>query len=275
MELLVERGRGSLRVRSLASGSNGNCVVIQSGDAAVLIDAGISGRAVLAGLAETGIPESAVRAVLLTHEHSDHTRGLSVVARRLGAAVVANRATLAAAGACSRRNHVLETGGTLDLAGFRVRSFAVSHDAVETVGYVVEGEDRRVVCCTDAGVPGELGEHLHGADLAILEANHDVDRLMAGPYPEALKRRILGEAGHLSNTAAAELVCSLLERRPGAEVWLAHLSAVNNTPQLALSTVRRCVAQGGHDAGRVTVAPRGRPGPIWDSAGRWQQLSLF
>lgn len=259
----------------MASGSNGNCVVVQSGGDALLIDAGISAHAVLAGLAATGIPEDAVRAILLTHEHSDHTRGLSAVARRLGAVVVANQATLAAAGTKSLGTRVLETGGVLEVAGLRVRSFGVSHDSAEPVGYVVEGEERRVVCCTDTGVPGELEEHLSEADLAILEANHDVDRLMAGPYPEVLKRRILGDSGHLSNAAAAELALSLLGCRPHAEVWLAHLSAVNNTPQLALSTVRRHMAGEGYDAERVTVAPRGRPGPVWDSAGSWRQLSLF
>lgn len=189
---------------------------MQSGNGALLIDAGISARAVLAGLAATGIPESAVRAILLTHEHSDHTRGLSAVARRLGATIVANGSTLAATGARGLGTHVLETGEALDIAGLHVRSFRVSHDSVEPVGYVVEGEDHRVVCCTDTGVPGELAEHLHGADLAILEANHDVERLMAGPYPEVLKRRILGDSGHLSNAAAADLVVSLLGCRPRA-----------------------------------------------------------
>jgi len=264
-----------LRVRSLASGSNGNCVVVQSGEDALLIDAGISRRAVLAGLAATGIPEHAVRAILLTHEHSDHTRGLLPVARRLGAPVIANRATLAAAGACDLEHCVLETGATLELGALRLCSFGVSHDSVEPVGYVVEDGAHRVVCCTDTGVPGDLSERLKEADLAILEANHDIDRLLAGPYPERLKRRILGDAGHLSNAAAAELASALLLHRPGAQVWLAHLSAINNTPSLALATVRRQVAMAGGDPERVTVAPRGRPGPIWDAAETWRQLSLF
>ncbi|NLC58596.1 MAG: MBL fold metallo-hydrolase [Armatimonadetes bacterium] len=274
MRLPASGGGSGLRVRSLASGSNGNCTLVATEEAAILIDAGISARAILAGLAATGVAEGAVRAILLTHEHSDHTRGLAAVARRLGAVVIANEATLRCVGgeAPPFATRVLGTGDELTAFGIRVRSFPLSHDAADPVGYLLEAGGRRVGCATDTGVAGDLAQHLRGLDLAIVEANHDEERLLAGPYPWALKRRILGERGHLSNATAAALVAELLETSPATEVWLAHLSATNNSPALALNTVCRHL---GAAADRVSLAPRGQPGPVWNGAARFRQLTLF
>jgi phosphoribosyl 1,2-cyclic phosphodiesterase len=274
----VESGRESLRVCSLASGSNGNCILIHTGASAMLIDAGISARAILAGMASAGVAEDTIRAIVLTHEHSDHTRGLQTIARRLGVPVIANRATLArACGAMSGiSTSVLNTGDGMEIAGVRVNSFAVSHDAAEPVGYHIQFGSRRLGYATDTGIAHpEILRHLRGVDLAIIESNHDIERLQAGPYPAFLKKRILGDAGHLSNAVAADLALELLRHFAGTEVWLAHLSETNNTPDLALSTVSRCLSEAGYPVDRVSVAPRGRPGPIWQSTPRWQQLSLF
>ncbi len=266
-----------VRVCSLASGSNGNCVLVRAGVAAVLIDAGLSARAMLAGLGAAGVPESAVRAILLTHEHRDHTSGLGPISRRLRVPVIANRATLAraCAPATGIATAVLATGDSMEIAGIRVGSFAVSHDAVEPVGYVLEYGGRRVGYATDTGVDLGLCAQIGGADLAIIEANHDVQRLLNGPYPRHLKQRILSDAGHLSNAGAAVLAEALLQHSPHTEIWLAHLSATNNTPQLAQAAVSRRLSDAGFHSARVSVAPRGRPGPIWDSSGFPRQLTLF
>lgn len=265
-----------LRVCSLASGSDGNCTLVCAGSAALLIDAGISARAALAGVRAAGLEDNAVEAVLLTHEHSDHIRGLGAIARRLGACVVANRTTLTrvAAQLSGVRVQPLETGEADEIVGIRVRSFPVSHDAAEAVGYVLEAGGKRVGYVTDTGVASAaLSAQLGNLDLAVIEANHDIARLLAGPYPRALKERILSDAGHLSNAAAAELVLSLGRDRPGLEVWLAHLSQVNNTPKLALAAVNARLVECGLYSVKVQVAPRGRPGPIW--SGVRGQLPLF
>lgn len=268
----------AMRVCSLASGSNGNCILVQAGDAAVLIDAGVSARAAIAGLHAAGLPETALRAILLTHEHSDHTKGLLPLSRRLGVPVVGNQATLARAcdGKPELKPLVLNTGETMEIAGLSVRSFAVCHDASDPVGYLLEAGGKRVGYATDTGVVlPEILTHLGGVDLAIIEANHDVERLRNGPYPARLKRRILGVAGHLSNDTAAELALTLLRQRPTTAIWLAHLSAVNNTPQLAHDAVCTRLSAAGFAAEQVSVLPRGRPGPFWNPIPRAVQLTLF
>lgn len=273
----MEREGESLWVRSLASGSDGNCILVRAGASAILIDAGISARAVRAGLADSGLMEDSVRAVLVTHEHSDHTRGLRAVARRLKSPVIATEGTLARVSLHPDAETVsLACGEQVRVAGFSVRSFPVSHDAADPVGYLIEYAGKRLGYATDTGYAlPELREHLRGVDLAIVEANHDVDRLVAGPYPAHLKKRILGDSGHLSNAGAGELAAELLSHRPETEIWLAHLSAVNNTPQLALMTVQQRLSDAGFGNAQLQVMPRGRPGPAWDGAPRAVQLTLF
>lgn len=261
----------SVRVVSLASGSSGNAFLVEAGDTVLLIDAGLSMQRLSLALRQFGIDLREVQAVLLTHEHSDHTRGLEMLSWRCGLPVVGNEATLAALGPDPQRSRVLPTGGSLEIGSVRVYSFALPHDGCEPVGYCLEHNGVRVCLATDLGyVPEELKEHVRASDLVILEANHDLDSLIRGPYPRYLKQRIASQLGHLSNDQAADCLeeCAS-ERRQW--VWLAHLSEVNNSPRLALRTVTQRLRQAGISTMDVRVARRDSTSLIWRSDGlTWQ-----
>ncbi|MDR2354951.1 MAG: MBL fold metallo-hydrolase [Clostridiales Family XIII bacterium] len=231
---------------SFSSGSNGNCYLIRSESVAILIDAGIGGRRIWEGLQRTGTDPGALRALLLTHEHSDHIRGLASLLKKSGdMAVYANENTWGAicaaakATAKGRIRHFV-TGEGFTVGDISVKTFAVSHDAAEPVGYTLRCGDRQISVVTDTGcVDDRLFAEIRGADTLILESNHDEDMLKYGKYPWFLKRRVLGNEGHLSNAAAADIVLRLL--RAGEKkrrVLLAHLSRENNLPETALRTVR-------------------------------------
>lgn len=201
----------------------------------------------------------------MTHEHSDHVSGLSVLSRTYHAAVFGNARTLAEVQQRTKRPEysVLPTGDPRSIGPFEVVSFPVIHDAVEPVGYVIEADGVRVAVATDLGCsnPSVL-EAMSLSDLVILEANHDVQRLVMGPYPAHLKRRILGEHGHLSNAQAADLICEALSTREQT-YWLAHLSRTNNTHQLALAGITECLAEEGLRA-NVYVTERDHPSLTWE-----------
>jgi phosphoribosyl 1,2-cyclic phosphodiesterase len=218
----------------------------------------------------------ALEAVLVTHEHSDHTSGLEVLCRRHAALVVCNPATLGALRTqtdCPRYLS-LRTGEAVSVGPFEVASFPVSHDAAEPVGYTVEAGGSRVTALTDLGdVRPELVEPVGLADLVVLEANHDLERLWAGPYPQRLKRRITSDSGHLSNAQAAELILRAHSNRPQT-FWLAHLSKTNNTRRLAGESVAGRLAREGLRK-TVLVTERDRPSLVWEPGWDDGQLSLF
>ena len=230
---------GEFKISVLASGSKGNATVITAGGKSFLIDAGISCRQLTQRLKEAGLAPENLEGVLLTHEHRDHVNGLPVLSRKWHLPVFANEATwrnmpqrTEMERACCRL-----LPKCLQTDGLKITSFNVPHDAAGTLGYVFEYAGARCVYLTDVGfITEEIKTNVAGADTLVLEANHDEEMLKKGSYPYALKQRILGTRGHLSNAAAGWLL-SQMERLP-AEVVLAHLSQENNTSQLALGTVR-------------------------------------
>jgi phosphoribosyl 1,2-cyclic phosphodiesterase len=224
---------------ALASGSKGNCHALADGERTLLIDAGISLRQIRQRLDALGLHAEEVRALALTHEHSDHIGALGVILRRTDWAILATRETRRAAEKAqdvlipSERWIELEAGHPLDWEGWRVLPFALPHDAADPVAFRIEAEGCACAVVTDLGQSTALvADHLQDLDLLVLEANHDVDMLREGDYPPQLKARILSRVGHLSNAAMADLlarVCSPRLRR----VVLAHLSESNNHPDLA------------------------------------------
>lgn len=267
----------TLTLTSLASGSSGNAFLLRAGATCILIDAGLPASTIMRHLADQHLEPAQLAAVLLTHEHSDHVQAAGTLSRRLGLPVVANAATLDAAerqvGEMRRRQ--LPVGDCLDLGEIAVASFAVPHDAAAPVGYLISHCQGTICLATDLGAAcADLRQPLAAADLIVIEANHDRERLIRGPYPPALKARILGEQGHLSNDEAAELLVPVLRDRPRC-VWLAHLSAVNNGPTLARRTVAGRLAAAGVRQVRLEVLKRDRPSPTWSAADAGWQMPLL
>lgn len=231
-----------LRFCSLASGSSGNCYVVQTDSTAVLVDAGISGKKIREGLERMGAEET-MQGLLITHEHSDHVKSVSTLAKRLpGMAVYATQGTWSHMDhtVAQEQRQVLKDGQAFTIGDLEVRPFALSHDAAEPVGYSFLHGGKQITIVTDTGCwTEEMTRQAQEADVLILEANHDVDMLRIGRYPWFLKQRILGDCGHLSNETAGRCLVELLERSTKQrQVYLAHLSRENNFPEMAYQTVK-------------------------------------
>lgn len=246
-------------VHTLASGSSGNALAVSCGDVHLLVDAGISCRRIEAGLRELGLALGDLTAVLVTHTHTDHVSGLRTLLKRTRVPVWATggagRALALELPESSGRLETLEEGRPLSLGAVEVTAFPTAHDAPGSCGFRLDTPDGGVGVLTDTGyVTEEAADILPGVALAVLEANHDVETLRSGPYPYYLKRRILGDGGHLSNGDCARFAVTLAERG-AAEIVLAHLSKENNTPAMARRAVETALSAAGL-APALSVAPR-------------------
>ena len=252
-----------LELCTLASGSSGNSLLVTDGRTHVLVDAGISCRRICTGLKELGVEPTELAGVLITHEHSDHISGLTTLTKQLRLPVYASPGT--GRQLCYRIAFLEELlrpvapGEGFSIGGLAIESFPTSHDAAESVGYALSAGGRKAAVVTDLGYVTEaVLRGIRGADLLVAEANHDVEWVQSGPYPYHLKARILGDRGHLSNEAGAELAWTAVEG--GARtVVLAHLSHENNTPAWAHEVVRGVLERRGAAVGRdvaLEVAPR-------------------
>lgn len=246
-------------VRTLASGSSGNCILIQSGQTAVLVDAGISCRKITQRLRVCGLNPEDLSGILVTHEHTDHISGLSVLLKHAPLPVYASEGTCAALArrypAVTERLMMVPAGASFLLGELTVTSFPTPHDAAESLGYRLSDGEHSAAVTTDLGrVPEHLRQTITGADLVLLETNYDLPTLRSGPYPYYLQKRILSDTGHLRNEDAAELAVHLARTGTGTLV-LAHLSAQNNTPELARTAVQGALDEAGLSP-LVSVAPR-------------------
>ena len=240
---------------TLASGSSGNAALVRFRHTALLIDAGISAKRLTLALRALDVAPEELDAILITHEHTDHIQGLRVFCRKCAAPVYASRGTAAYLAEFAPEVRAFDAGDAFPVGELYVRSFPSSHDAADSVGYRIESEVGSLGFLTDTGVvTGEAKETLCGVDALLLEANHDVETLKSGPYPESLKRRILSRRGHLSNDAAAEFALYAARHGTG-DILLAHLSRENNTPAMAEYAVARRLQANGC-AVRLAVAPR-------------------
>jgi phosphoribosyl 1,2-cyclic phosphodiesterase len=250
--------RSSLRAVFLASGSAGNATAVTTGDSTVLIDCGMSAREISRRLAQAGLDAGRVRAVLVTHEHSDHVRGLEVFVRRHapGCVVYASAGTRRAAHLDELEADVrtLEAGTTMRLADdLSVLAFSTSHDSVEPLGFRFDSSGSSIGLATDTGIfTPECEEALRDVEVLGIESNHDLQMLDCGPYPPFLKRRIRSDRGHLSNVDAARAVELLASNTLRAVIGL-HRSQTNNTAALAGAALQACLDRLSHPA-RVMVA---------------------
>ncbi|MCD8083943.1 MAG: MBL fold metallo-hydrolase [Clostridiales bacterium] len=240
-----------MRLVSIASGSSGNCTYVGSDRTHILVDAGISNRRIEQGLNEIGLKGSELDGIILTHEHSDHVKGLGVLARRHHLRIYGTKETLcevAAMKGLGEYPRELLTPVSPDVeftvGDLVIRPFSIDHDAANPVAYRVRHGQKTVAVATDMGHYDQyIIDHLQGLDAVLLESNHDRNMLEAGPYPYYLKRRIMGDRGHLSNEAAGRLLNDILHDGL-KQILLGHLSRENNYAELAYETVRLEIEQG-------------------------------
>lgn len=238
------------RMCPLFSGSSGNCTYVSADGEGLLIDAGVSARRIETALRERDIDPASIRTVAVTHEHSDHIAGIRVLCKKYGYRILASEGTLrglesAGVLADGAQAEVLPAEGTA-VGGLWLRSFPTPHDTPESNGFSITLPDgRRITIATDIGhMTDVVREALCGSVAVLIESNHDVDTLRRGPYPYALKQRILGERGHLSNDACDAVLPQLVESGV-TYVVLAHLSRENNRPELAMDGATRALAAAG------------------------------
>ena len=255
---------------SIASGSSGNCIFTASEETALLVDAGISGTRIEKRLNEINMTTKDIDGLLITHEHSDHIKGLGVLARRYGIPIYATGGTFAGIDKCTsvgkvpnELRHVIKADVPFSVGDVFISPFAISHDAAEPVGFRIEHEGKKCAVATDMGCWDDyIREKLKGLDVLLLESNHDVRMLEAGRYPHYLTRRILSDHWHLSNETAGQLLGQLLNESI-RHIFLGHLSKENNYEALAFETVSTEVTLGDNPWNskdfNITIAHRDVP----------------
>ncbi len=232
----------NLNICSLRSSSRGNSTIVFTEKTKILIDCGISCRMAVSALSDIGISPSEIDAVFVTHEHSDHTKGISLFSKKFNTPVYANSSTWSAMreslSGVSEENVFIIEDESVKIGDINICAFPIPHDAVCPVGYTFVSGCEKVSIATDMGtINDRVVCALKGSDKVLLEANHDLNLLSIGSYPEPLKRRIKGDRGHLSNEKAGEVALSLL--KSGTKKFLlGHLSEENNNPDLAYVTVK-------------------------------------
>lgn len=240
-----------LELCSIASGSKGNCICVGNDNTHLLIDAGISGKRIETGLNQMQLKTSEMQGILITHEHFDHISGLGVLARRYGIPMYGTQKTIEAILNTKSVGDIDESlfeiiypSESFCIGDLTVKPLSISHDAVDPVAYKVLDGEKQIAVVTDLGTYDKnLVEELQGLDALLLEANHDINMLQMGAYPYQLKRRILGDKGHLSNERSGQLLGELLHD-DFQGVILGHLSMENNYEKLAYEAVRLEVTMG-------------------------------
>lgn len=235
-----------IRFCSLSSGSSGNCQYIETDRMRILIDGGFSGKRIEGLLASIDVCPKTIDAILVTHEHIDHVRGVGVLSRRYDIPIFANQNTWLSMdktiGEIKDRNiKIIESDKDFHLGPLGIHPFKIFHDAAEPVGFCIYHNNKKISIITDTGwVNDNMKDKIKGSSLYLIESNHDVKMLQEGSYPWYLKRRILSEKGHLSNEDTGKTLSDVLMGN-GEVVLLAHLSKENNIPSLAYETVSKCI----------------------------------
>ncbi len=234
-----------MRFTSIASGSSGNCTYVGSENTHILIDAGVSKKRIEEGLNGLGVSLSDLSAIFVTHEHVDHIAALHTILKKYDIPIYATGGTIEGIRNSDKKCEMIDSrfipvqvDRAVSVGDMIINPMKISHDANEPCGYRVYCGDKKVGIATDLGCYTDYTvECLLDCDALLLEANHDVRMLQTGPYPYQLKRRILGDMGHLSNEKSGELLCKLLNDKMKG-IFLGHLSKENNLPELAYETVR-------------------------------------
>ena len=251
----------NLAICTLASGSKGNATYITDGEKSILIDAGLSGIELKRRLTSRGLRPETLNAIIVTHEHTDHIRGVGILSRRYKLPVYINRKTQKASPQLGSLHDTIpfECGATFQISDFTIHPFSISHDAEDPAGFTIGRNGTTMAIATDMGIATSMvKEHLKNCALLILEANHDPKMLETGPYPWPLKQRIQSRIGHLSNLESKKLLYEL-QHENLQHVILAHLSEINNTPQKAFKEITKALT---HCKAQLSVADQYESGPV-------------
>lgn len=237
----------AITLSMLASGSKGNAIYVSNGETSLLIDAGLSGSELQRRMASRNLKAERLDAIIVSHEHSDHVSGVGVLSRRFGIPIYINRKTMAAAkeriGNVKSVIH-FECGAPFQIRNLTCHPFPISHDAEDPAGFTLQHNGFKIGVATDLGIATKVvKEHLKQCRLVVLEANHDPEMLINGPYSWPLKQRIKGRTGHLSNEESRDLI-SEIRHDQLSHVVLAHMSEENNTPEKAIARVREALHNG-------------------------------
>lgn len=257
-----------MHLQVLGSGSGGNAVLVRAGELNLLVDAGLPLDELERRLVEARLPPHRLDAIALTHGHLDHARSAGLLSQKCGARVYCSEGLMSNASLRrARAFHALPVGGALAIRArrgpdvIRLQAIPLPHDAEPTLAFRLEHAGRAAAICTDMGHPAHAAAlALAGVHLLVLEFNHDAEMLARGPYTSALKRRVAGPRGHLSNAEAAQVLRWAIAPELTTLV-LAHLSATNNSPELALAAARAALAEAGRSDVRLFVAEQDRVGP--------------
>jgi phosphoribosyl 1,2-cyclic phosphodiesterase len=250
----------------LASGSSGNAALLATENTRILVDAGLSMKETGRRLAAIGEDLERIDAIVITHEHSDHVAGLAVLARskKLRATIHMTRLTAPAIdwGECAPRLELFQAGCAFQVGDIEVQSFGIPHDAIDPVGYCFEAQGVSIGIATDLGyVPESIKFHLRRTDLLLLESNHDLDMLKVGPYPWAVKQRVMSRVGHLSNLGMSDFLSGDLNSST-AHLVLGHLSEQNNHPEIVRMIASQALEQRGL-ATRLAIAEQRNPSEVF------------
>ncbi|GEL66504.1 MBL fold metallo-hydrolase [Marinilactibacillus psychrotolerans] len=251
---MLEVEQSGLKISILASGSTGNITYIESDQIKILVDCGFSGKKAIELLKQIDRRPEDLNAILVTHEHSDHIKGVGILARKYNLDIYANQNTWKAMepklGKLNlEQKHHFDMNKTMTIGDIDVSSFGVSHDAVDPQFYTFQKNNKRFVMLTDTGyVSDNMRDYVKNADAYLFESNHDLSMLRMGRYPWSLKQRIIGDKGHLSNEDGALALAEIVGDRT-KRVYLGHLSKENNLKEIAHSTVEDILKQKGTGIG--------------------------
>ncbi|WP_252216695.1 MBL fold metallo-hydrolase [Clostridium sp. VAP41] len=253
---------------SLYSGSSGNSMFIASEKSKILIDAGLPGKRIDEALKSINQSPNDLDGIFVTHEHSDHIKGVGVLSRKYDIPIYANSNTWNAMesliGKIKEHNiKVIDKRSVTQIKDLDVKAFNIPHDSISPMGYTIANKDKKVSVATDLGTfTKEIYDNIKESEIILLESNHDVSMLKYGPYPYSLKRRILSEIGHLSNDDCGEAIVEILKNGFNKKVILGHLSSTNNQPDLAYQTVVNVLRENGiNEKNDITLTMANRHEP--------------
>ena len=256
----------SLRFSTLGSGSSGNSAFVATNNVRVLVDAGFSYRSLTKRLAQIGEDIDKIDAVLVSHEHSDHAKGLAMLAKKAKVPFYMTEVTADSLdwGDVKPQVETFPAGSRLSIGDLEIDTFTIPHDATDPVGFCLRQNGFKVGLVTDLGyMTASIKHRILGCDLLMLESNHDLEMLKMGPYPWSVKQRVMSRVGHLSNQAVGDFLASDFDRS-ARTIILAHLSGNNNHPEIARMFAEQALQRVGAVETRLLVAAQDGPSEVFE-----------